>query len=179
MRTGFTLLEVLVAIMIAATLLLSADVVFEQLADSRAAAARATVERDRAQNTLALIRRWVRQVDISPSLGPGSVPREFAGDSVTAHFQSSCVAPGGWERACDVTLHVVSSSDTLALVATSSSADSVRFGAHDRILVLRYLMDAANGGRWVSSWPAGPTAPIAIGIVRAADTVLCRIGPRG
>lgn len=179
MRTGFTLLEVLVAVMISATLLLSADVVFEQLADSRATAARATVERDRAQNALAMIRRWVRQANVSSRSGSGLAPHGFTGDSTTARFSSSCIAPGGWERECDVTLHVVSDSDGAALVAVSSTGDSARLGRRDHSLMLRYLIDATDNGRWVGRWPAGPTVPIAIGIVSGADTVLCRVGARG
>ena len=179
MRTGFTLLEVLVAVMIAATLLLSADLVFEQLADSRQAMARATVERDRAENSAETIRRWVRQVDVSPHPGPGSAPHAFAGDATEASFTSSCLAAGGWERECDVSLRITTGSESAALVAVSSTGDSARLTVHGRTLAIRYLMDAANGGRWLSSWPSGPTVPIAIGIVSRADTIAYRIGARG
>jgi prepilin-type N-terminal cleavage/methylation domain-containing protein len=179
MRSGFTLLEVLVAVMIAATLLLSADVVFEQLADSRAAAERAATEWNRTENDMALIRRWVRQVEVSPGVGSGSTHHAFAGDSATARFTSSCIVPGGWERECDVSFHVTSDSTGASLVAVSSAGDSARLGAVDRSLALRYLSDAAGNGRWANSWPSGPTAPLAIVIVTRKDTLLLRIGARG
>lgn len=182
MRSGFTLLEVLVAVMISATLLMSADVVFDQLADSRVAATRAANKRNHAENDMALIRRWVRQIDVSPRSGPGLTPHTFAGDRTTARFTSSCIAPGGWERECDVSFHVTpgaAGAAGAALVAVSSTGDSARIGMRDKSLALRYLIDAAGDGHWVNSWPSGPTVPLAIGIMSRTDTVLCRIGARG
>lgn len=179
MRPGFTLIEVLVAVMISAALLLSADIVFEQLADSRAAASRAAAERDQTQNAATMISRLVRQVDVSPRLGSGSTMHAFTGDSITARFTSSCIAPGGWERECDVSLRVTNDSTGAAIVAVSSTGDSARFRVHDRVLLLGYLTDATGAGHWTSSWPAGPTAPIAIGVMSPIDTVVWRIGARG
>ncbi len=179
MRTGFTLIEILVAVMISAALLLSADIVFEQVADSRAAASRAAAERDQTQNAAIMISRLVRQVDVSSRLGSGSTMHAFTGDSVSARFTSSCIAPGGWERECDVSLHVTADSTGAAIVAVSSTGDSARFRVRDRVLLLGYLTDATGGGHWIRSWPAGPTVPIAIGVMSPMDTVIWRIGARG
>lgn len=178
-RTGFTLLEVLVAVMIAATLLLSADVVFEQMADSRTSTARSAMERDGVKNATASIRSWVRQIDVSPGNGPTSSPRSFVGDGIESRFTSWCVAPGGWERECDVSLRTVADSNSVGVVALSSAGDSATLLVRDSTVALRYLIDAADGGRWVSSWPSGPTVPLAIGIVSRADTVVFRVGARG
>ena len=178
MRTGFTLLEVLVAVMIAATLLLSADVVFEQMANSRDGAAQATLRRDQAQNGAAVIRRLVRQIDVSP-ISATSVPHSFVGDSVQSRFTSWCIAPGDWERECTVSLHAVADSNGAALVANSSTGDSARIQVSGRTVVLQYLIDVANGGRWVNSWPMGPTVPLAVGIMSQSDTVILRVGVRG
>lgn len=179
MRPGFTLLEVLIAVTIAAMLLLSADVVFEQLADSRVSAARGAAERDDTQNSMELVRRWVRQVDVSPRVGVGNIPHVFAGDSIEAHFVSSCIAPGGWERECEVALRIVSDSGGSALTAISSMGDSASLRGRGRELSLQYLIEASGPRKWVRSWPAGPTTPIAIGIMSPSDTTVFRIGARG
>jgi prepilin-type N-terminal cleavage/methylation domain-containing protein len=179
MRTGFTLLEVLVAVMVAATLLLSADLVFEQQADSRDALSRATLDRNRTQNARKLIQRWVRQADVSPNLGLGSAEHAFAGDATGASFTSACLTAGGWEHECDVSLSVKIDSSNAALIAVSSTGDSARIAIRGTRLSLRYLSDAASGGHWVTSWPAGPTVPIAIGVISPTDTIVYRIGARG
>ncbi|HWG35669.1 MAG TPA: prepilin-type N-terminal cleavage/methylation domain-containing protein [Gemmatimonadaceae bacterium] len=178
-RTGFTLLEVLVAVMIAAMLLLSADAVFEQLASSRDDTARSSVTRDRLQNSDALVKSWVRQIDVSPTAGPASLPHAFVGDASESRFTSWCVAAGGWEQACAVSLHTVADSTGVGVVAVSSAGDSARIQMRDSTIALRYLSDAANGGHWVVSWPSGPTVPLAIGIVSPSDTIVYRVGARG
>ena len=178
-HAGFTLLEVLVAVMIAATLLLSADAVFEQLAASRDGTARSAVTRDEMRNAESLTRSWVRQIDVSPTSGPTSLPHVFVGDAAESRFTSWCIAAGGWERACDVSLRTVADSNGVGVVATSSTGDSARIQMRDSTIALGYLLDAANGGHWVSSWPSGPTVPIAIGIVSPSDTVVYRVGARG
>ena len=179
MRSGFTLLEVLVAVIVSAALLLAADAVFEQLANSRVTAAREATERDRSRNARALIRIWLRHVDVSPQIGASGLPHVFAGDSVEARFTSSCIAPGGWERECQVTLGVSSDSTGAVLTAVSSTGDSASLRSSDRGQELRYLIDAANGGTWERSWPAGPTVPIAVAVVTPKDTTVFRIGARG
>lgn len=178
-HTGFTLLEILVAVMIAATLLVSADMVFEQLADSRDKDASAAMARDETQNAGALVQRWVRQIDISPEAGPTHGSHNFGGDSAQMRFTSWCISAGGWERECDVSLRAVLDSSGAALLAESSSGDSARVRLRDSTVALRYLMDANNGGHWVNSWPIGPTVPIAIGVVSRSDTVVYRVGARG
>lgn len=169
--------------MIAAVFLLSADIVFEQLASSRTATARAAIERDDAQNATASIRRWVRQVDVSPSNGPRLTPHAFSGDSTTTHFTSWCATAGNWERECDVSLRVVTDSGGSEIIAESSNGDSARVPVHYREIALRYLIDAQDGGHWSNNWPRGPTVPQAIGVVSKSvsqsDTVVWRIGARG
>ena len=179
MRPGFTLLEILVAVTIAAALLLAADAVFEQLADSRMLAARAELQRDGAQNAREVIGRLVRQVDVSPQAGAPGTTHGFLGDSVGAQFTSSCIAPGGWERECQVTLRIASDSTGVLVVAVTSTGDSASLRTHDGASVIRYLMDASGGGHWATNWPGGPTPPIAIGIASRTDTLLLRLGERG
>lgn len=183
-RSGFTLLEVLVAVMIAATVLLAADVVFEQLADSRSVISRSAIEIDRERNASSTLSSWVAQADVSPR-SPGAQPRSFGGDETSATFTSWCLAPGGWERECEVTLHVAKdtgdTSDTspATIIAIASTGDSVQLTMHGTGIAIRYLLDAQGGGHWLRSWGTGPTTPLAIGVVSGADTLVLRIGARG
>jgi len=165
--------------MISATLLISADMVFEQLAESRNATAASSSERDGTQNAGALMRSWVRQIDISPSGVSTQGSHNFGGDSAQTRFTSWCAAAGGWERECNISVKVTVDSTGATLLAESSYGDSARIKSRDSTIALRYLMDATDGGHWVNSWPVGPTVPIAIGVVSRSDTVIYRVGARG
>lgn len=178
MRSGFTLLEVLVAVMVAATLLLSADFVFTQLADSSHGTTVSSIMRDSTRNSMEAVREWVRQIDVSPQRDAASMRHAFSGDSIHAQFTSACISPGGWEVECSIALGVETDSAGATLTAISSAHDTVRL-RRDHAMQLRYLAGAAGSGSWESSWPAGPTLPLAIGMVTPMDTVIYRIGARG
>ena len=178
-RGGFTLLEVMVAAVLAATVLLGARVVYETLAAATHDIARVERIDTEVRTGEAALARMVAQVDVSP--GPATDPqRTFGGDESHASFVSWCARPGGWEASCAVTLRATS--DTArgggAVTAESSVGERGRVTtAHPP--VLRYLLDARAGGTWLRNWPTGPTAPIAIGVVAGRDTLVLRVGGRG
>lgn len=178
MRPGFTLLEVLVAVMAAAALLVSADFVFTQLADSSHGTIMSAAMRDSARNSVEVLRGWTRQVDVSPRRGAAGTPHFFSGDSTHTQFTSACVSPGGWEVECFITVGIETDSAGATLTAVSSVHDTVRL-RRDHVMQLRYLAGAAGAGRWESNWPAGQTVPLAIGMITPVDTVIYRIGARG
>lgn len=178
-RPGFTLVEILVAMTVAAIVLLGADIVYEQLAAGSHALAIATRVDDASRNADLLVRQLVREVDVSPT-GPGRSARTFGGDSLSAHFISWCSRPGGWKAECEVLLKVVhDTSAGGAVAAITSSGDTAQLRTRAPAAVLRYLLDARNGGTWLVAWGEGPSVPEAIGIVAGADTTVLRIGDRG
>lgn len=179
-RRGFTLLEVLVAAMVAAVVLLGADLAYEQLAGNAHALAGAARAGDMSRTQELGLRRLVQQIDVSPRTATGAAPRTFGGDARRARFTSWCPRPGGWERECDVLLEVVRDTAGIgSVVATTSSGDTAGVVTGKTPTVLRYLLDARNGGNWLAAWGDGPTAPLAIGIIAGTDTTVLRIGARG
>lgn len=178
-RPGFTLIEILVAMTVAAVVLLGADLVYEQLAASGHALASAARVDDAARGGEMLLRQLIREVDVSPS-DSGTSLRTFGGDAREARFTSWCTRPGGWKAECQVDLRV--GSDTTAggsIVAVTSTGDTAQIRLPSATTVLRYLLDASNGGHWLVSWGHGPTVPQAIGVVSGNDTTVLRIGSRG
>ncbi|MEO8564649.1 MAG: hypothetical protein ABI601_21420 [bacterium] len=58
-----------------------------------------------------------------------------------------------------------------------STSDSVTIECGARAS-LKYLEDAASGGRWVSQWSAPVSLPYAIGVTTDTSTLLLGIGDR-
>ncbi|MGH7647953.1 MAG: prepilin-type N-terminal cleavage/methylation domain-containing protein [Gemmatimonadaceae bacterium] len=177
-RSAFTLIEVLVALMVGAIVLLGAHRVLAILTDEAHALKRRAADTDRAANGERLLRDIVGQLEVG---SPGTVP--FSGSLDTVRFSSWCESPAGWLERCAVTLSFAPRGDRVQLRA--------QLGAQPPLDVLdgltsgsfRYLESAAAGGQWFQRWGTGITAPLGIGIVAArgdtVDTLLVRIGPRG
>jgi prepilin-type N-terminal cleavage/methylation domain-containing protein len=173
-RGGFTLMEVVVALSIGALVLLGARAMLSQLADSAEATAGAAAETDREANGERLLRDVVSRVEISDIDHRG-----VWGDEAGARFSTWCQMPDGWLERCTALLGVVrlDTATVLALELPRGEVHPVRRGFGRARLM--YLIDAANGGRWTRNWSSTVTAPLAIGVVADADTLILRIGERG
>ena len=172
--SGFTLIEVVIALVVSAIVLLGARAMLGEVGDDalRINAQAQRIDRD------ANAERELRSLVLHLELGAGEAS-QFAGDPGRASFSSWCDAPGGWQEPCAVTLTLVPRARGVALVAHTSVngdivvRDSVRVGA------LRYLTRVSDGGEWIRVWGAGITAPLAIGVILDADTLIVPIGERG
>jgi len=173
-QSGFTLIEVVFALVVSAIVILGARAMLDETGDDalRIAAQAQRVDRD------ANAERELRALVLHLELGAGE-SSQFAGDPGRASFSSWCDAPGGWQERCAVTLALVTRARGVALVAHTSVngdivvRDSVRSGA------LRYLTRVSGGGEWIRVWGAGITAPLAIGVILDTDTLIVPIGERG
>lgn len=172
-RRGFTLVEIVVALLVSAVVVLGARMLLEQLGDSTSRTVGNAARGDRDANGEQLLRDLVRRLEVGT---PGAA--RFAGEPDSASFSSWCDVPAGWQERCVVVIRVHPSpiGTTLSLSATGIGSQQIRAAAQ---IELRYLDDAAAGGRWFRSWGAGITAPLAIGLLTGSDTTILRIGERG
>jgi prepilin-type N-terminal cleavage/methylation domain-containing protein len=166
-RHGFTILELLVALVLSAGVLLAGRALTEQAAGVSETIAVDAAIADSARARARILRTVVRNIDI------GSGTSNFSGDTRTAKFASWCSDGQVLKQHCAVTLTV----DSLVTLTDSSAS---------RVLVrntvpgvLRYLGDASDGGHWYRAWGPGVTLPLAVGIVFRTDTTVLRIGDRG
>jgi prepilin-type N-terminal cleavage/methylation domain-containing protein len=173
-RRGFTLIELLVALLVAATAMLGARLMLEGVADDARRLTRLAQRTDHEANTERVLRATVAALDVGST---GAQP--FGGDEREARFTSWCARPGGWQERCAVTLTITGDSAARALVLTLPGAAPLRVRAGLKHGELRYLADAHDGGRWLRNWGMGLTAPLAIGAVLDADTLVLAIGERG
>lgn len=172
-RRGFTLVEIVVALLVSAVVVLGARMLLEQLGDSTSRTVRNAARGDRDANGEQLLRDLVRRLEV----GTPDAAR-FAGEPDSASFSSWCDVPAGWQERCTVVIRAESAATgmTLSVSADGMGAQQIRT---DNGVELRYLDDAAAGGRWFRSWGAGITAPLAIGLLKGSDTTILRIGERG
>jgi prepilin-type N-terminal cleavage/methylation domain-containing protein len=177
-RSAFTLIEVLVALVVGAIVILGAHRVLEVLTDQAHELTRHAAYVDRSANGERMLRDLVGQLEIG---SPGTVP--FSGAADTVRFSSWCEAPAGWLEQCRVTLSFAATTDGEVLRAQLGSGQSLDLISGFSAGAFRYLESAAAGGQWFQRWGTGITAPLGLGVLLArgdaVDTMLVRIGPRG
>jgi prepilin-type N-terminal cleavage/methylation domain-containing protein len=171
-RSGFTLIEVIVATLISGLVVLGAHRILVQLADSSRHIGESTAESDRAANAERLLRTLVGRLD-------NSLEKSLVGDPQGARFTSWCDTPGGWLERCLVTVGIIPAPGSLALAATLPDGDVVVLKSGFQAGELRYLRAADHGGSWTDTWVSVITVPVAIGVVLDSDTMIVRIGERG
>jgi prepilin-type N-terminal cleavage/methylation domain-containing protein len=175
-RAGFTLVEVMVAMVVMGVVLVGARTMLGQIADDADRISAAAREADREANAEALLRTIAGRLDVAP--GPEGEIR-FEGEPQGARFHSWCEVPDGWLERCQVSLGLIELEDAPALALRLSTGETVPLRRGFRTGEILYLRDAANGGAWVTSWGSTLTAPLAFGIVVDGDTSIIRIGERG
>ena len=173
-RRGFTLPELMVAIVVSGLVLLGARATVDAVQVLAARSADAARETDRLRNGERVLRELVE------GLGTGEdEASHFAGDPSSARFLSRCDSPAGWTEPCAVRLTVEHRDSALVLMARVAGAAPVELLRAAERLELGYLHDAAEGGQWFRSWGSSIVAPIAIGIRRDDELLILPVGARG
>lgn len=180
-RRGFTLVELLVALVVGAIVMLGGRLVLQSVADSRARLSRATRHADDDANAERVLRAAVAALEV----GSGA-DAQFGGDEHETRFTSWCDTPGGWKERCGVKLSVVGDGEGTVIQDSLGHALVLELAQQPPIVVrtafvhgtLRYLLDAHDGGRWMRVWDRGLSAPLAIAAIVDGDTLILGIGNR-
>jgi prepilin-type N-terminal cleavage/methylation domain-containing protein len=172
-RGGFSLIELVVALVIAGTMLLTARMMLDRLGQSAHDIIRAAADADREANMEGLLRDLVRRLEVDIARGVG-----FAGDASTARLTTWCNSPAGWQERCDVVLGFRSDSAGVMLIVHSGSRHPIPALGPASLGRLTYLSTTGSAPVWTSDWGDGFRTPVAIGVVLDRDTVILRIGDR-
>jgi prepilin-type N-terminal cleavage/methylation domain-containing protein len=170
--SGFTLIEVMVAMTIAGLVILAAHRIFTGVADGARAVAAARERLDRSVNA----QRWLKATFLS--LDP-----PFEGRANHASFTSWQLVSGGWFEQTPTQL-VQEGSHFLGATGAASLqlADGVTDVAFD------YLLDPGADTKWVREWISPVSAPLAVRLrivgcgrrdASCVDTLLFLIKERG
>ncbi|MCC6317237.1 MAG: prepilin-type N-terminal cleavage/methylation domain-containing protein [Gemmatimonadaceae bacterium] len=165
-RKGLTLIEVLLALVVASTILLMA----------RHLMSVATTALDRAKDDASPVDAAyvaLRTLFLHASSGEFGA---LLGDENRLAFRSQCDAPGGWLEACDAELTIEQGDDGCSL-HLSAGGSPVAIASRQPC-GLRYLVTAAGGGEWASTWTDAAHRPVAVEVVAGGDTLIFRVGGR-
>ncbi|HXC25158.1 MAG TPA: prepilin-type N-terminal cleavage/methylation domain-containing protein [Gemmatimonadaceae bacterium] len=168
-RSGFTLIELMVALTIGAGLLLAGRLLLEQITATEHIIVADSAAQDTSVTQGLLLHSLVRNLEV----GTDSLTT-FAGNEHIAQFTTWCIDTTALRIRCRVRLTI----DT-TLTAVTSATPLTTLQHTTKIGQFRYLSDARNGGQWYRSWGIGLTAPLAIGIIVGHDTTVLRVGDRG
>jgi prepilin-type N-terminal cleavage/methylation domain-containing protein len=169
---GFTLIEVVVAVTIAAAVLVAAHRIFTGVADGSEAIATARRDLDHSANA----RRWLKATFLS--LDP-----PFDGRTDRVSFTSWQLTSGGWFAQQATILQQAGGQFTgTSGAATLDLADGVSSVAFD------YLLEPGADTKWVREWVSPVSAPLAVRLRIAGcgkrdagcvDTLLFLVKERG
>lgn len=173
MNRGFTLIEVMVALLLTSLVALVAHQLLAGVIDGAVALRRSAPS---ATDPI-LGREWVLEACRTLEVGaPGT--HGFEGTASSVHFDARLVTEEGWVERQPVSIEAGPGELKIRTGAiTARLVDSAEMATID------YLADAAGDAGWVSGWSSPVSAPLAMRLrwTRAgvADTLLCSIGARG
>lgn len=170
--SGFTLIEVLVAITIATVVMVAAHRVFTGVVDGSKAVVDARADLDRHANA----RRWLKATFLS--LDP-----PFQGLRESASFTSWQLTSGGWFEPRPIVLQL----DGSTLVGTTGG-ESLRLTEGVSSVAFDYLLEPGADTKWVMQWISPVSAPLAVRmriagcgnqVAGCVDTLLFLVRERG
>lgn len=175
MRRGFTLVEVLVALVLSSVVLMIAHRTWAVTIDT----ARALASHQAHLEHRATVRRWLEEILGSLDAGvPGDTP--FKGTQVSLAATGSVVGPEGWAERLSLSVRL--EGETLWCVTTRGR---LRLGGI-AWWQLEYLVGEGQNARWFPEWESEVTLPRAVRVylghvagTPAVDTILVVPGRRG
>jgi prepilin-type N-terminal cleavage/methylation domain-containing protein len=181
-QSGFTLIEVMVALTIGSLVVLVAHQLFAAVAERGRTLIVARTAHDRAVNA----RRWLAATFLSLDVGTDGASG-FDGRPDHAAFSTWLLTPDGWFERRKVTI----SAEQRRLQAAITPGTPIALVDSVTDLQLDYLLEPGAESRWVREWVSPVSAPVAVRlrIARAGcetsdagcvvDTLLFLIKERG
>ncbi len=179
-RTGFTLIEVVVAVSLGALVVLLAHRVFTGVVDGSGRLADAREALDRQANARRLLDHLAGSLEIGTDGAEG-----FEGRPNAVAFTSWQLDARGWWQRRRVRLGV----EDGALTVTGLAEEPFRLADSVTALELDYLLEPGAHERWVREWISPVSAPVAMRIRVSrgngkgdggrVDTLLLVVGTRG
>ena len=164
-RVGFTLLDVLVGMTVAAVVMSGAVTLLLGLSDASTRVHHAAHGRDAQMHGERLLRAVVGAVGFTDDGAP-----PIAGTTRGFRAHSSCETPAGELVRCRVEARLAIREPGVIVVIRTPYGQH-EWASQGTDVELLYLMEAVGGGSWLDHWPGGDP-PLAVGLRWGADTLL-------
>lgn len=172
-RRGFTLIELMVALLLSALVVLVAHRVLTGIADAADELARSRAALDHDMNA----HRWL--IEAFGSLDIGAQSGGFSGRPERVEFATSQMVAAGWRESRRIALSL----DGDSLVAVNDNAVGLVLARGVTFFRIDYLLDPGLHARWVREWISPVSAPLVVrmrvGYRQRVDTLLLLLGSRG
>ena len=176
-RSGFTLIEVLLALAVGALTVLLAHRVFAATTDGTRAVRSTRAALDREANA----RRWQQAAFLSLDVGTAS-GTGFEGRADRATFSTWLQTAGAWHERRRVTLAARDG----RFLALPDAGEGVRLADSVTAVAFDYLLVPGEDSKWVREWISPVSAPLAVrvrvtrsGNTHRVDTMLFLVKERG
>ncbi len=165
---GFTLIEVMVALVIGGMAVAGAAALLSGLADRAQAIARAATRADGDANAERVLRALVANLELSTDTTPS-----FVGDATSARFRAWCDTPGGWLERCTARLFFEQRGElaSLRLELIGREATVIELQSGIRAGRFRYLVNVDHVLTWKDTW-SHLVPPTAVAVIAERDTLL-------
>jgi prepilin-type N-terminal cleavage/methylation domain-containing protein len=174
LRNGFTLLELMLALMLTGGAMLSAMLLLDQLGDGAERIVRDGAAMSRRANGARLMNRLF--ADARPS---DDSTKRFTGDDHTVTLWTLCDVPGGWREPCRAILAIDDRGDSSAIVARLDIGGAFTVREQSGQRRLRYYDPTRSADSvWLGHWSSNVTLPLAIAIVGSGDTTVIPVSAR-
>ena len=166
---GFTLIEVMVALVIGGMAVAGAAALLTSLRDRGEAVARTAAQADGDANAERLLRRLLANLDLSAD----STKPSFAGDADGMRFQTWCDTPAGWLGRCIARLSLERHDDLASLRLEIDDPDStvIELRKDLRGARFRYLISIDDVPTWLDRF-SRLVVPGAVALIVGRDTLL-------
>jgi prepilin-type N-terminal cleavage/methylation domain-containing protein len=176
-RRGFTLIELMVALVVAGAVVLVAERTFAGTVDTGRAVADSRHALDREMNARRLLAAAFASIEV------GQHGAEFDGRPGTVRFVSWLQGADGWFERGTVTLGL----DRGRFVLRAQGARPIPLAEGVATLEFDYLIEPGADSRWVREWVSPVSAPLAMrvrlvgapGSPLVADTAIYLVKARG
>ena len=173
-RNGFTLMELMLALMLTGGALLSAMLLLDQLGDGAERIARDGAAMSRRANGARLMNRLL--ADARPS---DDSTKRFTGDDHTLALWTLCDVPGGWREPCRAVLAIDDRGDSSAIVARLTIGGTFTVDERPGRRQLRYYDPTRSADSvWLGHWSSNVTLPLAVAVVGFGDTTVIPVNAR-
>ncbi len=170
---GFTLIEVMIALVVGSMAVTGSAALLIGLSNQHASVQELTSSADRDGNGIRVLTDLVSSIRQGPELPPGLV-----GGPSRVELRTHCISERGWTEPCEAELRFepADESSAAAVLVVASDPPSRRWvlwiaesGGH-----FTFLAQSADGGTWTREWTGG-RPPLALGVVTDGDTLLVAI----